>query len=81
MSAPAFTPAQKAASLIENQVLGLQNNVSQQTARLQGLIANGIPAQGSNPAVAAADLATALGSNLTTINAILSALAAAVPSA
>jgi len=81
MSAPTFTPAQKAASTIENQVLGLQTQVSQQVARLSGLIANGVPAQGINPAVSAADLATALGSNLTTINAILSAIAAAVPSA
>lgn len=79
MSAPAFTPAQKAASLIENQVIGLQQTVAAQAARLSGLIANGIPAQGNNPAVAAADLATALGSNLVTIQAILAALTAAVP--
>ena len=80
MSAPQFTPAQKAATLIQNQVLGLQTQVAQQCNRLSGFLANGVPEQGPNPAVSAADLATALGSNLETIKEILAALKAAVPS-
>ena len=79
MSAPTFTAAQKAASLITNQVMGLQNNVAQQANRLSGFITGGIPAQGNNPAVSAADLQAALGENLATVNAALAALAAAVP--
>lgn len=79
MSAPSFTPAQIAATRLQAQVLGLQSQVGQQVTRLQGIIANGIPAQGSNAAVAAADIATALGTNLATINSILAALSGAVP--
>ena len=80
MSAPAFSPAQKAATLIQNQVLGLQAQIAQQCARLNSLIEKGIPEQGPNPAVSASDLATALGPNLATIKEIIAALQAAVPS-
>ena len=79
MSAPTFTPAQKAATLIQNQVLGLQVQVAQQCNRLNDLIAKGIPEQGPNPAVSPAELAEALGPNLATVRAILDALQSAVP--
>ena len=79
MSAPTFTPAQKAATLIQNQVLGLQTQVAQQVTRLKGLLAKGIPAQGNHPAVSSADLQEALGANLATLQAILASLEAAVP--
>jgi hypothetical protein len=75
-----ITAPQKAAQQLRSQVFGLQSNVQNAVPRLQALIASGIPAQGSDAAVDAADLATALGAtDLATINAILSALAMALP--
>lgn len=79
MSVPTFTDAQKAATLVENRVLQLQTGVAAQIKQLNNILSNGMPASQSGGAVSAADLATALGTNLTTVQAILAALSAAVP--
>lgn len=79
MSAPTFTDAQKAATLIENRVIQLQSQVGTQVKQLTGIITNGIPPSPSGGAVSSEDLASALGSNLTTVQSVLAALAAAVP--
>lgn len=79
MSAPSFTDAQKLATQVENRVLQIQQAVALQVKQLNNTIANGTGVTPTSGAVSAGDLATALGSNLTTIQAILAALSAAVP--
>lgn len=70
MSALVPTPATRAA-LVANQILTGLTNVATQAKKS---LADGVPAQGSLPAVAAADIQTALGTaNVTAINAIVEA--------
>jgi hypothetical protein len=59
------------ANVIAANLIQQWNNLATQTANL---LANGRPAQGSFAAITAADLATALGSNLTSIQTALASI-------
>jgi len=68
-----ITPA-AAANLAAAQII---NQVTQVASQINNALANGVPARGNQPAISAADLATALGTvNVAILNAMASALAA-----
>jgi len=62
---------QMRASLVANQIL---NSLTGSATQAKNALANGLPAQGNQPAVPAADITTALGAaNITVINAVIAA--------
>jgi hypothetical protein len=75
-----FTPAQTLANKMINDLSTMQANIQNRISRFSILLASGQPAQNGQPAVAAADIATALGSNLTTVQAAITALSTAINS-
>jgi hypothetical protein len=65
----ALTPENRA-NVVVTQSLGQLINVATQ---LKNAIANGLPAQGNQPAATADEITAALGANLTTVQAVITA--------
>jgi hypothetical protein len=73
----AFTPAQLAANRLQSQAAQLQSQNLNFAGNASNILANGIPAQGTTPAVAAADIIAALGANATELQNKLAAFESA----
>ncbi len=72
-----FSPAQLAANRLQSQAAQLQAQNISFAGNASNILANGIPAQGPNAAVAAADITTALGASATELQNKIAAFQAA----